>query len=330
MFFLDEPHHHRFSQRGTLRFRGAALAIDGREIVAVRIGDAVETAVDKPCPELAFLPFSRAAQCRFEVQTPHTGWPIELRVLYADGSDEAVFRLEGRSRKDIWPCVDALPKPSPELVAITQGGADLQSYVDSIVAGLHTLESLMKASAIEPEAMHSILDIGCGTGRLLMGWHCDDPKRELVGVDINAELIEWSKANLPGRWMVGNLLPPLPLDDEHFDLVQVASVFTHLPLRHQRAWIAEIHRVLERGGILIVTLHGAVYARLFGQSGEYSELAEGAIGSNAFATFHTRRFAESLFTGFEMCGYFERGHDADPPALFPIAALQDVYVFRKI
>ena len=325
MFFLDEPHHHRLHKR----FRGAALAIDGREIVAVRIGD-VTTPADKPCPELEFLPFPRAAKCRFEVGVAEIELPVQLRVVYADGAEEAVFRLEPRSRKDLWPCIDALPKPSPELVTATQGRGDVQSYLDSMVAGLHTVESLLRVSGVAPNTVRSILDIGCGTGRLLMGWHCADPNRTITGADINAELIAWNAANLPGQWLESGLLPPLPLRKGTFDLVQLVSVFTHLPLEHQRLWIEELRRLLRPGGHAVVTLHGAVYARVFGQSGDYSELPSGAVGSNAFATFHTREFAESLFSGFEIRGYFERGHDADPPTLFPIAALQDVYVFRKL
>jgi SAM-dependent methyltransferase len=335
LFFLDEPHHHHFGDRTrAIRFRGAALAIDGREIVALRIlhdgARLAETPTDKPCPELAFLPFPRAGQCRFEIEVGYAEPPFELRALYASGEEEAVFQLGETSRKDIWPCIDRLPKPSPELVAATQGGGDVRSYLDSMAAGLHTLETLLRKSLADPDQIRAILDIGCGTGRLLMGWHCADAGRRLTGVDINPELIAWSKANLPGEWAVCDLLPPLPLDQERYDLVQLASVFTHLPLDHQRAWIAEIRRVLKQGGHLVITLHGAVYARLFAQSGEYSELPTGDVGSNAFATFHTREFAESLFEGFELRGYFERGHDGEPPALFPIAALQDVYVLRKV
>lgn len=278
-----------------------------------------ETAVDKPCPELAFLSIPRAGESRFEVVAERGD---ELRVVYADGREEAVFRFAGGPR-DITACIDALPKPTPELVAATQGGGDVRSYVDSMISGLHTLESLVPSSAIE-----SILDIGCGTGRLLMGWHCIG--KRITGVDINAELIEWSKANLPGEWHVCDVLPPLTLDTARFDLVQLASVFTHLPLDHQRKWVEEIRRVLKPGGVVVITLHGEIYKRIFNQSGEYSELPTGAIGSNAFATFHSRAFAEQLFAGFELLGYFERGHDAEPPTLFPIAALQDVYVFRKV
>jgi hypothetical protein len=73
-----------------------------------------------------------------------------------------------------------------------------------------------------------------------------------------------------------------------------------------------------------------LYSRVFARSGDYAELPHEAIGSNAYATFHTRAFAEQLFTGFELAGYFERGHDAEPPTLFPVGSLQDVYVFRKV
>jgi SAM-dependent methyltransferase len=311
-----------------VRVRGAALALDGPVIETLRIlsgGRVVgETAVDKACPELAFLPFPRAGECRFETMADAVD---ELRVVYADGREEAVFRF-GAARPAIVECIERLPRPTPELVAATQGGGDVGSYLDSMISGLHTLQSLLRAGGVDAREVRGVLDIGCGTGRLLMGWHCADRSRRIAGVDINAELIGWSRANLPGEWAVCDVLPPL--DVHGFDLVQLASVFTHLPLDHQKRWIEEIRRVLHRNGILVITLHGAIYKRIFGQSGEYSELPTGAIGSNAFATFHTKEFAERLFTGFELLGWFERGHDADPPSLFPIAALQDVYIFRKV
>jgi len=218
----------------------------------------------------------------------------------------------------------------PELVAATQGGTDVRSYIDSMISGLQTLETLLRKSGVDAANIESVLDIGCGTGRLLMGWHCANPRRKIAGVDINAELIAWSEANLPGEWAVCDVLPPLTFENGSFDLVQLASVFTHLPLEHQKQWISEIRRLLKPGGVLVITLHGVIYKKVFNQQGQHSELPGGAIGSNAFGTFHAPEFAEKLFEGFEKKGYFERGHDADPPTLFPIAALQDVYVFRKV
>lgn len=333
LFVLDEPHYHHLPGTGPLRFRGAALAIDGPAVERLRIlqgGRVVgETAVNVACPELAFLPFPRAGACRFDVTVERAGGgPYEVRVVYEDGREEALFRFDNAPSGGIAHCIDSLPKPTPELVAATQGGGDVRSYIDSMISGLHTLESLLRLSGADTARIESVLDIGCGTGRLLMGWHCAG--RTIAGVDINAELIAWAKANLPGTWAVCELLPPLAFEDAQFDLIQLASVFTHLPLDHQKPWIDEIRRLLKPRGILVITLHGAIYRRVFAQQGDYSELPTGAVGSNAFATFHTPDFAESLFGGFERLGWFERGHDAGPPTLFPIAALQDVYVFRKV
>ena len=317
-----------------LRFRGAALGVDGRTIDSVRIlRDGVlvaETAVDQACPELAFLPFPRAGTCRFDVTIPPGSGAFELRAVYGDGEEEPLFRYARAHRPHIEPCIAALPRPSPELIAATQGGANVQSYADSMISAVETLEALLGASGIDARRIHSVLDIGCGTGRALMGWHCDDPSRRIKGVDINAGLIRWSRDHLPGEWEVCDVLPPLPDGDAEFDLIQLISVFTHLPLEHQRLWVEELRRLLRPGGALFITLHGAIYARVFGQTGEYSEVPRGAVGSNDYATFHGRAFAERLFSGFELAGYFERGHDADPPAVFPVGSLQDVYVFRKL
>ncbi|MGY1688890.1 class I SAM-dependent methyltransferase [Geodermatophilus sp. SYSU D01105] len=50
--------------------------------------------------------------------------------------------------------------------------------------------------------------------------------------------------------------PPLPFDDGRFDLVLGYSVFTHLPVDHQDAWLAELRRVTRPGGLLLLTVHG--------------------------------------------------------------------------
>jgi SAM-dependent methyltransferase len=180
----------------------------------------------------------------------------------------------------------------------------------------------------------AVLDIGCGTGRLLLGWHAEDAKRRLAGVDINADLIAWDRENLAGvaDWRVTTVEPPLPFEDASFDLIQLVSVFTHLPLHIQQMWVGEIRRLLTRGGQAIVTLHGEVYAMVFLQErlrhqfelDGHISITGAAEGSNAFASFHTERFARELFAGFDVA-YYERG----PRDLFPIATFQDVYVLER-
>jgi hypothetical protein len=62
----------------------------------------------------------------------------------------------------------------------------------------------------------------------------------------------------------------------------------------------------------------------FRESG-YCELTSEDEGSNTFNTFHHPDFVKRLFSSFDLLAHYPRGNDV----LFPVAAFQDVYVFRK-
>jgi SAM-dependent methyltransferase len=49
---------------------------------------------------------------------------------------------------------------------------------------------------------------------------------------------------------------PLPYRDGQFDFVYGLSVFTHLSFDLQLRRAAEIHRILEPGGVALLTFHG--------------------------------------------------------------------------
>jgi SAM-dependent methyltransferase len=57
---------------------------------------------------------------------------------------------------------------------------------------------------------------------------------------------------------VNDLEPPLRFaEEDSFDLVTAASVFTHIPLDLQRRWLEEIRRILRPGGYFLCTVAGA-------------------------------------------------------------------------
>ena len=41
-----------------------------------------------------------------------------------------------------------------------------------------------------------------------------------------------------------------------FDLIYAVSVFTHLDLDLGRRWLADLHRILKPGGLLLFSVHG--------------------------------------------------------------------------
>ena len=106
------------------------------------------------------------------------------------------------------------------------------------------------------EAMKSVLEFGCGSGRVIRHFRYIEGLR-LAGTDANSKPIEWNRKNLSGiEFNHNELKPPLAYPDGSFDLIYALSVFTHIPLEWQRAWLDELRRVLRPGGYVLCTVHG--------------------------------------------------------------------------
>ena len=103
----------------------------------------------------------------------------------------------------------------------------------------------------------SVLDFGCGCGRVLRWFQDQAPRVRLHGSDVSAAAIAWDRAHMPfARFEVNAKDPPLAYPDGAFDLVIAVSVVTHLSEEMQLAWLGELHRVLAPGGVALMSVHG--------------------------------------------------------------------------
>lgn len=105
--------------------------------------------------------------------------------------------------------------------------------------------------------VRSVLDLGCGSARVLPYVSASAPGARCAGYDVDAEAIAWASQHHPRlEWGVSGPEPPLPFEDQSFELVYSISVFSHLDRDSQDHWLAEVRRVLKPGGIALLSVHG--------------------------------------------------------------------------
>ncbi len=201
------------------------------------------------------------------------------------------------------------PDRNDLLQQVVGAGGDTTGYV---YGGLTVSVGLRAALQLEGRRLSefkSILDFGCGSGRVL-AWFGDVANdASLTGVDINEDAIDWCQKNLRfGQFLVGLPLPPLPFSSGRFDLIFGISVFTHLNRDYERAWLRELHRLLQPEDLLLLSFHGADKAirslstkqyRAFEKSGFLYKAGSGASveGLPDFyqVAFHSVEYVEQIW-----------------------------------
>src|SRR5689334_9493315 len=115
---------------------------------------------------------------------------------------------------------------APAHLRVRVGGWEDPDHFLAVGRKIHwDVKRLLDASGRSLAQFRSILDFGCGCGRLLRHLRAR-PGTRVVGCDIDAESIEWCRANLAGNGIEcvhAHVEPPLPFDDAAFDLAIAIS-----------------------------------------------------------------------------------------------------------
>jgi len=219
--------------------------------------------------------------------------------------------------------VDGPPLPPRRLMVRVAGTADPDWFLRSGRAAYDAI-----AAHVPLDEVESVLDFGCGCGRVLRYW--DGHAGLVAGSDRDAGAVDWCRSNLSfARCERNDLAPPLSFADASFDLAYALSVFTHLTAELQTAWRDELARVLRPGGRLLVTTHGRSYVPRL-DAGERAAFERGELvvrwsrlpGSNLCSAYHPERYLrETLAQDLTFVELEEEGARGNPT--------QDLVVLRK-
>jgi SAM-dependent methyltransferase len=150
-----------------------------------------------------------------------------------------------------WP-LQKIEQPLPNVDNMKRIGSSEADWF--LFSGASFVEKLHEVTGVKTVKDISVLDWGCGCGRLTRHL-IDKGYGEITGIDIDPINIEWCKTNLNGAYFT-LVSPDLPskLPQAGFDLIVGHSVFTHLAEIDQFLWLAELNRLLKPGGNVVVTI----------------------------------------------------------------------------
>lgn len=108
--------------------------------------------------------------------------------------------------------------------------------------------TVLQLAAEQVSRPGAILDVGCGTGKLLKSAEIRFPGAKLVGIDAAIEMVRYAQTSNPTGTIQFQqaMAEQLPFPNACFDLVFSTMTFHHWP--DQTRGIAEVARVLTPGG----------------------------------------------------------------------------------
>ncbi|MCX6555523.1 MAG: class I SAM-dependent methyltransferase [Candidatus Aminicenantes bacterium] len=150
--------------------------------------------------------------------------------------------------------------------------SDISSSWDDQHAGREEIERLrLFAGHFRLQAGERVLDVGCGSGRLIP-LICEKigPNGSLVELDFAPGMLDIGRGKPNGgnvTFMLGDV-HAMPLPSKNFDKVIALALLPHLDDRASA--LKEFHRVLKPGGLLVMVhqMGREALDRLHGQSSE--------------------------------------------------------------
>jgi ubiquinone/menaquinone biosynthesis C-methylase UbiE len=129
-----------------------------------------------------------------------------------------------------------------------------------------------------------VLDVGCGTGTLVLEVARRFPVGHVAGIDPGPQQIararrSAARRNLPIEFQIG-VIEQLPFPEQTFDVVFSTLMMHHLPVPLKRQGLAEIARVLKPGGRLVI----ADFTRKQERAGRATRFHAGGSGIQELAT----------------------------------------------
>jgi len=169
-------------------------------------------------------------------------------------------------RPEVSALVAALPSMAPAQVQRDWTGSDGLPLMIQSCAFVDSVARAFQEQTGRPLNGATVLDYGCGWGRLLRLMLRYAPAPRIWGLDPWTSAIDLCrKHRIPVNLAVSDYVPKtLPVGDTRFDLIFAFSVFTHLSPKCALQVMKTLRAYLKEDGLLAITVRPSEYWRAHG------------------------------------------------------------------
>jgi SAM-dependent methyltransferase len=131
------------------------------------------------------------------------------------------------------------------------------SFYISGIGCFSPIETSALREGLDLNGKINVLDFGCGVGRQMMFFTRKYPQASYYACDIDSSSVRFIEKNYPQvKAYANDFNPPLKYEDGFFDMIYSVSIFSHLTIEDQEAWLKELARIVKPGGYCFLTTEG--------------------------------------------------------------------------
>lgn len=167
----------------------------------------------------------------------------------AEGLQEALGLISAKTNRSDWPKVCS----KIHINDMMYEGHPTAYFL----SGYSALSCIRKALEMAGEkSVLSVLDFGCGHGRVLRALAANFPEAKLTAVDSNKGEVDFCAKEFGANPVYSNYAFSNLAFDRKFDLIWVGSVFTHLSSERWPKLLTLLRSLLAESGSLLFSTHG--------------------------------------------------------------------------
>lgn len=223
-----------------------------------------------------------------------------------------------------------------DFMLVSTNPADVREYRRTAEEFVGQLGRSLKEAGRDWDTVGSVLEVGCGYGRIVRELCKTVPANRIYVSDVIDSGARFTASEFGATQIPAD---PGPEWNERFGLIYLLSVYSHMPRQGVADHLRRMHRLLAPGGVLVFTTHGPDSAQILEIYNQYWLDKKRVLNALADAGYYFERYPH-YYDQYGMTWFTQEAvqrlvAESAPELelvachLHDVGGHQDLYVWRK-